>query len=623
LNYSLDGLLPALWLRLLFDLVSVTADERVEVRNSATQTIQRIFESYAEQLSSAVWMLCLRVVLFGMIEANIAAQNDARSSSGNSEKLAGWNDTTKTVLQTVGALYTTYMDKLEPIELGAAWTELLGYLQQYFACNSHALGLSVFTTVIGVLSHLDDAASLGMSALLKTADIWEDYFSHRDAWTQSETGNQEVFVAYADTFKSIYHLAGKSLDSRLPSMLANLEACILESDVVAYSSDIDHMTPLQIRVMDCLTVHKAGGSELPSCLTRLLSRLVVLPFIAVETKPEKRGPTFVALAKHGMALMQNVISKHIDEKYIFVDGSFLMALHSLAKPIHEKYAWQRDGKPPKLWQKATATAIAILKPALPALDAHHEAIASFEDIWTAIVDLLHDVTRAQITPTEDVPLSIGKDEAFDIDSFTQLRELITVSLGSPTIPDALRRTYTRNLFSISLVHTPLPGELPDLARAPLEGLYKIRYGQTADLEMTWRIDMSYACLTEMFRLVAVHDGSPARVKLAQAASPYLILRTALALKTYIADRPLRGRMPVPETQRCELLFVLKHLIELRSEPQAIPDTPGMRSKHKKHLHRLYPLLNKASRVARHDAEIFELIVRLLEMVSEDFGLEED
>lgn len=474
-----------------------------------------------------------------------------------------------------------------------------------------------------VLSHVDDVGVLGMPPVLKTADIWKSYFDHHEAWISEQANNQDAFVGYADAFKHIYRLAGRSLDGQLPAMLANLEACVVGSDEVAYSSDTDSMTPLQVRVIECFSMIETENSSLPSCLIGLLSRLITLPYAAYAKDPKKRGPTFVAIAKAAMRLLQNTIVKHIDQEVIFTDGSFLLALQSLAKSVHEKYTWQREGKAPTLWQKATNTAIAILKPALPMLESHGETNSSLKETWTTIVTLSHDITRAEFASPDSIPPTLEKDETFDIELYIQLRDLITLSLGSPSLPDALRRTYTRNLFCISLIHTPLPGELPDLVQAPLDYLYKVRHGQTADLEATWRMNMSYTCLTELLNLVSVHDGSAQRIKLAQAASPYLILRTALPLRTYIADQPIRGRMPMPEHERRELLFVLRELAKLESEPQAIPDAPGVRSKHKKHLHRLYPLLNKASRVARQDSEVFECVMELMDLVGEEFGLDEE
>tara|TARA_R110002003_G_scaffold702_19_gene21282 strand:+ start:7071 stop:8864 length:1794 start_codon:yes stop_codon:yes gene_type:complete len=596
---------------------------RTEVRNSATQTIQRIFESSSEQFSSDVWLLCLRTVLFGMVQANVAVQHDQRKTSQDNKSLIGWNETTKTVLQTVSVLFIAHMDGLQPAQLGDAWSELLEHLQKYFNCNSHTLGLSVFTTMSDVLSHVNSLRPIGMAPLLATADVWKSYFDHRGKWSQNNEENQDAFVAYAAAFEAIYKLTGKALTPRLPSMLANLELCVVDSHQVAYASDVDHMTPLQTKITSCLASIETEDSSLPSTLIQLLSRFVILPYTAHAKTPRKQGPTFVALAKGSMTLLQNIIVKHINQEQIYTDGSILFALQCLAKPIHEKYSCQLEGKAPTLWQKATNTVVAILRPALPFINTQMEKTTSPREIWVTLVALSRDIARAQLSVLKNIPPSIEKDEAFDIEYFSKLRDLITLGLGTTTTSDILRRTHMRNLFSTSLIHTPLAGELPDLVGAPLENLYNIRHGQTAELEMTWRLKMSYTCLSELFSLVSARDGSPARVKLAQAAAPYLILRAALPIKTYIADHPLRGRMPLPESERGELLYVLKELGKLKSEPQAIPDAPGVKSKHRKHLHRLYPLLTKASRVARQDAEVFEQIVRLMDMIGEEFALDDE
>jgi hypothetical protein len=612
LAHSQEGDISALWLQALLDLSSITIDERVEVRNSAIQTIQRIFENCAEQLSSNGWLLCLRTILLGMVEANLNVQREIRSRSSSKDDLQNWNNTTNTVLQTVSVLSRTYMEKLDASQFGDAWVELLGLLQRYFSYHSHALGASVFSTITEVLSHTENAETWSTEPLLKTAETWRSYYASPDAWKDTQEKNQDAFVAYADAFKAIYRLAEQPLAADLPSMLANLEACIVNSDEVPYSSDVDAMTTLQTRVMGCFSLVETVDNKLPSYLIQLLSRFVTLPYKSAADTFDKRGPTFVALSKASMTLLQDLTVKHIDQKEIYTSNAFLSAFNSLAWPIQEKYTWQREGKPPTLWQKATTTAIVILEAGLPHLN-------SDKDTWSTLIDIAHYTIRARLL--SNAPVSLEKDEEFDIKSFTQLRDLITVPLGSPSLPDSLRRTYTRNLFSTSLVHSPLPGELPDITTAPLDELYKVRLGKTAELDYTWRPGMSYICLSELFNLIAVQDSSPERIKLAQAAAPYLILRSALPLKTYIADHPLRGRMPAPESQRRELLFVLGQLGKLRSEPQAIPDAPGVKSKHRRHLHRLYPLLIKATRVARQDAEVFEQLVRLTDMVGDEFGLD--
>ncbi|KAI2474711.1 Sec7-N domain containing protein [Pyrenophora tritici-repentis] len=563
---SQQGDTSALWLQVLLNLSSITIDERVEVRNSAIQTIQRIFENCSDQLSSNAWLLCLRTILFGMVEANLNVQRDIRSQPPRKGLRKDWGETTKVVLQTVGVLNTTYMEKLEVSQLGDAWSELLDLLQRYFVYRSHTLGASVFTTITGVLSHTESSHVWSTEPLLKTAMVWKSYFTSPDAWRDTDKeDNQDAFVAYAEAFKAIYRLADRPLVQDLPSMLANLEACIVNSDEVAYSSDLDSMTTLQSRVMECLSMVKTQDTEIPPYLIRLLGRFITLPYTSVEDFPDKRSPTFVALSKASMTLLQEITVKHVNDENIYSSNAMSFALMSLARPIQEKYSWQREGRAPTLWQKATRTAIAIMIPTLPLIRSHKET-------WATIVEIAQYMTRAHFP--RDVPASLEKDEQFDVDSFTQLRDLITLPLGSGLLPDIFRRTYTRNLFSTSLAHSPLPGELIDVSSSPLDELYNIRLGQTAELECSSRPSMGFTCLSELFRLVAVQDSSAERVKLAQAAAPYLILRCALPLKTYIADHPLRGRMPAPESQRRELLFVLSELEKLESEPQAIPDAPG-------------------------------------------------
>ena len=59
---------------------------------------------------------------------------------------------------------------------------------------------------------------------------------------------------------------------------------------------------------------------------------------------------------------------------------------------------------------------------------------------------------------------------------------------------------------------------------------------------------------------------------------------------------------------------------LNSEPRAIPDAPGITSEHKKHLHRLYPLVVKATAVAWRDEEMTQALREILEVIGQDFGL---
>ena len=625
---SREGVAPALWLLVLINLSLITTDQRAELRNSSIQTIQRIFENYVDQLSPDAWLLCLRSVLFEMVQANLTAQIHVRTSSAqNDEEFAAWNDTTMTVLSSTSKSISMYVDKVEEVSgIGLAWSDLLDLLEQYFDCGSHIIGASVFDTITEVLSKIDRPERVGIAPLLKTATIWSNYFERRELWKKAPEDNQGAFVAYAGVFKVIHRLTKGFLNpGELIQMLRNLEACVIESDEVPYSSDIDHMTALQARVIECFSLIDTQGESLPQFLIRTLSGFITLPYLL---EPGKRGPTFVALSKSSMNLLQDILIKHACDNEIYTDGSLLCAFTSMEKPIREKYIWHREGKAPTIWQKATTVTVTMLESTLQRINKLQGEPLKL--LWTRIVAIANNITRAQLSAS---PPDLLSDESFDISAFTKLRSLVTLPLGSPFLPDALRRTYTRNLFETSLLHVPASSEIPNLATAPLGDLYKVRLGRTDDPVSAFRPTMAYTCLSELFALVArqgsdgegnEEKGNPperlARIKLAQAAAPYLILRCALPLRTYIADQPLRGRMPQPDAQRRELLFVLRELGRLESETAAIPDAEGVRSRHRKHLHWLYPLFMRAIRVGKDDGEVFTSLVALVKLVGGEFGV---
>ena len=115
---------------------------------------------------------------------------------------------------------------------------------------------------------------------------------------------------------------------------------------------------------------------------------------------------------------------------------------------------------------------------------------------------------------------------------------------------------------MSLIHQPHPNELPQVNQELLATLYQPRKGRTVDPLPSPRSKMSYVCFDELVSLVSLHDSSEQRIKLAQAAAPYLILRAGLTLRAYIVDQPLRGRMPQPLSQRREMLYIPEGISEV-------------------------------------------------------------
>ncbi|GME65797.1 Armadillo-like helical protein [Neofusicoccum parvum] len=592
--------IPAMWLHLLERIATIAHDRRAEVRNGTLHTLLRIFDNYGDQISPASWNLCLRVIMFRLLDFDIKQHQAFRSTNADPEEAHSWVETSRIILNGLVKLFSAYPESiLSAPRFSTLWESMLDYFRQYLACGSQAVNAVTYDAVAGLLSKLETAELVGEGAVQKAAQIWLDGSPTDHAEYPSTTGNHEAYLAYVRCFKEFYRLVGKDLDAEaLSKVSANLRTCIVTEERDAYTSDRDILTPLQKEVLGGIKIIKTSSDGVPTIIVKLLADFAALPFGRPPPIGTRDGNTWVALSKASMDRIQHLVAEHISSTELFANGALLSALQSLVIPIRLKYEWKVQGKAPSLWQKATTTALSILGPAL----ANAQSLSIKEDqmipIWQEIVAIANGIAHADPAAAPS-PSVVLEDEAFDTKSLTTLRDIITPGLGASYIPDSIRRTYTSTLFHTSLIHPPSVDEIPpDFASAPpLASLYRLRHGRTRDPAPTPRSKISYLCLRELLDLVrrrapgAASD--PQRVALARAAAPFLILRAALPLKSYIADQPLRGRMPQPASLRDELLFVLRELRALDCEPQAIPGTGVEEAEGQRHLQRLYPLFVRA------------------------------
>lgn len=200
-------------------------------------------------------------------------------------------------------------------------------------------------------------------------------------------------------------------------------------------------------------------------------------------------------------------------------------------------------------------------------------------------------------------------------------------LGAETVQDKTRKAYAESLFKTSIIHAPSRSDEAIISGTQARGLsalYAPRDGQTVAVPASKRTQIAYVALSELFSLVSSDEiekdqsTSELRTCIACTVAPFLILRCGLTLRAYVADQPLRGKMPQPLSQRKELLWVLKRLVALSSDSDAIPALSGVESDNRKHLLRLYPLFVKALSVSR-DEKIEALLREALEVVGGELG----
>ncbi|KAI1848856.1 hypothetical protein JX266_005284 [Neoarthrinium moseri] len=656
----------ALWMLLLLRLTNVTSDDRLELRNSATHTLLRIFDAYGDRLSPEAWSICIKSVIFKLMSSVEEQLRSVGQSEANDKIRDEWHDTAVVVLNGISGLLANYLDVLtvHPT-FNSYWQQLLGHFAALLDFQVLEINTATFKALTQILSQSQNGAKQNFNKT--TLDLAWDLWSRgipiaRKKDGEKPTDNQNCLLAYVAALRDVYRLIQADLTvDRVRRMLTLLREAIQQALPGAFVIDIDYVTPLQGQVLDVLKMLRTDLPGAPSAIIAQVSEFISIAF--AEDRYQDREPTdkrtYVAMSKASMGILQTLIVEHAADLDIYSDGAFLAALTSLSKPIVLKYQFPITTKSVKPWKQATTSALAILEATLHHLLTLDIPRPMLQDIWQMIVTIANGITNANCdAPPERIHLA--DDQAFDVSSFNKLRELIIPALGSNVVPDKTRKVFAESLFRMSIIHTPAPadtslihGNTNGTETHGLASLYKSRPGRTIDPPPVLREKIAYVCLDELFALVASHDeakapqitiqpptprfpppGTPSaasgpseaphalRIRLARVVAPYLILRAALTLRAYIADQPLRGRMPQPLSQRKELGHILERVVELQSESEAIPDCTNVESETRKHLMRLYPLVVSAVAVAGRsgDDEMGRRLGKCLEVVGGELGI---
>ncbi|KAI1100359.1 hypothetical protein F4804DRAFT_336306 [Jackrogersella minutella] len=656
----------ALWMLLLLRLTTVTIDERLDLRNSAIQTLLRIFDAYGDRLGPEAWSVCIKSVIFKLLSSIEKELEDVVKQEVDDKFRYDWYDTAVVVLNGISSLLANYLDVLtvHPT-FNSYWQQLLGHFAALLDFQVLEISTATFKALTRMLSQNQNGTKQNFNKT--TIDLAWDLWSRgvpvsKSSNTGKITDNQNCLLAYVAALRDVYRLIQVDLTvNRIRQMLTLLREVMQVATPGSYVADIDHVTPLQGQVLEVIKLLRTDLLGAPSAVIYQVSEFISLAFLeehAMSNQRNSQKRTYVAMSKASMSFLQSLIVHHAYDINIYSDGAFLAALTALSKPIVLKYRFPIITKTEQPWRLSTTSALAILEATLPQLHKLEIPRPNLQDIWEMIVTIANGIISADCDAPPD-RVNIAEDQDFDIASFLKLRELIIPSLGGEVVADKTRKVFAENLFRMSIIHAPAPTESSLIYGTNggdvvgLSNLYKLRRGRTIDPPPAKREKMCYICVEELFDLVTNHNealtphitvvpptpafappGNSASanlpfespralyIRLATIAAPYLILRAALTLRSYIADQPLRGRMPQPLSQRKELARMLERLVELKSEPEAIPDTPNVESESRKHLLRLYPLLVSAISVAgtSGDEGTLKLLTNALEVVGSELGV---
>ncbi|KND88163.1 Protein MON2 [Tolypocladium ophioglossoides CBS 100239] len=629
----------ALWMLLLLRLTTVTTDERLELRNSAIQTLLRIFDAYGDRLSSEAWSVCITSVIFQLLssleEELKAAEDDDVEESDRVE----WHGTAVVVLNGISGLLANYLDVLTTHPFfNHLWRELLGHLATLLDFQVLDINTATFKALSHVVSQTgDDKKPIFNETTVEFAwDLWSRGIPTSKGGGGKSEDNQNCLVAYVAALCEVYKLIQSDLTvDRVKRMLTLLRETVEEASVGSYVLDVEHTTPLQTQTLAAVQMIRTDVDGVPSAMIHQVSEFATLAYDQNQSS-ESDGPkrTYIAMSKASMKILQTLILSHASDKDIYTSGALATALSALYRPIALKYRFCIVTKSVQPWRLATSTALEVLAATLAQLNALDIPRQKAQGIWAIVASVADGILCADANSASS-GTNFGDDEDFDIESFRKLRALIIPSLGGDVVADKTRMAYAESLFRTSVIHglTPAEKALEDKGDdSGLSSLYAPRPGRTVAVPPTKRTQMSYVAFDELFSLVSTEpatsessvsrktaESSNLRIRIASTAAPLLILRCALTIRSYVADQPLRGKMPQPLSQRKELIWTLRKLVELESEGDAMPALKWAEGESRKHLLRLYPLMVKALGVGG-DVKVLELLREALEVVGGELGI---
>lgn len=628
----------ALWMLLLLRLTAVASDDRVELRNTAIQTLLRIFDAYGERLSPEAWSICIKSVVFKLLasleEELRTTQDEEVDESDRSE----WHDTAVVVLNGISTLLGNNLEVLTAHEsFNELWNELLEHLATLLDFNVLDINTATFKTLGHVLSQSgnEDRPVFNETTVRFAWDLWSRGIPITKSPSGKAQDNQNCLTAYVAALREVYRLIKSDLTvERVQRILGLLRHTVEEASVGNYATDIDNLTQLQAQVLDAVKMIRTDIGGVPSALITQVSEFVTLAYDEdYESQPLSKR-TYVAMSKASMQMLEGLVVSHSADTDIYTSGSISAALAALLRPVALKYQFPITTRSVPPWKLATSTALAIIQATLSQLDDLDIPTDTIQGIWQLIAEIADGILSADCgNPPPGT--SIADDEAADITWFHKLVELIIPSMGSEKVKGETRSAYARSLFRTSIIHEPPSADKLAIhdGGAGLSKLYQPRAGLTVSVPPTQRAKMAYVAFEELFLLIsteepAAHkpsaakpmdDYSASRTRIACTAAPFLILRCALTLRAYVSDQPLRGKMPQPLSQRKELLWTLQQLVGLQSQSEAIPPLEGAESEGRKHLLRLYPLIVKALKV-QGDDKVLSLLREALDVVGGEFGV---
>ncbi|WVW80931.1 hypothetical protein I302_102922 [Kwoniella bestiolae CBS 10118] len=531
-----------LWLYLLTELLALSRDGRMEVRNSALQTLFRCIELYGSGLSSNLWRSVFEQIIYPLMVSTEGDESSilALTSIG---KIFGNFLVQIQELETFEEIYQKFLDRVK-----RAW--------EVEPRNCATAGMKALERVLTSLKSGDNDDSLEKRGLI-VENTWKTFLDIGQNCSESDHSYTQDNLIHLVKVGSLLHdqLPLSSESSTKLTELSNILRTIMTyTKSTDYRPDTDTLSPLQSAIASLISdSNKFSTSQKLNDLAEFTS---LAYFSAGEPSGTGVRVTYVGLTKRSMYGMVDVLEANRSmgkgkgkekEKEVFEDGTIENVLGAYSIPIKLKYDCppaNKFGNDPPLWKTAMTTLVSALDIIIVTLDEKEISEERFQAIWSQIIEIFNGMLLAD--SSEDVS---SDDETFVIFYLNHLRSIILPRLGVPRIPNHTVVQLSEALRKASILYH-----------------YDVRVngGTTAPGIPESQEELRYWALELLVSLSTKKENDEAKQRrVAGLVVPALMKRFGESLNRWLEDKKLRGNLPFGRVREEEILFVLRHLATMQ------------------------------------------------------------
>ena len=157
----------------------------------------------------------------------------------------------------------------------------------------------------------------------------------------SNSNNQNCLISYISSLQELYRLMKDDIDfERTLRILVLLRETVQQANVASYSADIEYLTTLQTQVLEALKMIRTDVIGVPAAMITQIADFATLAFHSDgAVQSEKQKPTYVALSKASMELLESLVISHAKDPEVYTKGALSSSLIALSKPITMKYSF--------------------------------------------------------------------------------------------------------------------------------------------------------------------------------------------------------------------------------------------------------------------------------------------